>query len=97
MPATRAALDGRVALKSLDVIAIVWLTVLTRFQLASTALTVTLTAVPTICVVGVPVLPVEVPGAAVSPGIDTCNLLAVPALTVVPDPVLAVRFGDPLT
>ena len=41
---------------------------LTRFQFASTALTVTLNAPPAVCAVGVPVLPVAVPGAAVSPG-----------------------------
>ena len=40
VPATRAALAGKVALASLEVIATVSL-VLTRFQLASTALTVT--------------------------------------------------------
>ena len=57
-------------------------TVFTRFQLSSTALTVTLNAVPAVCVVGVPVLPVLVPGAAVSFGINTCNFVAVPALIV---------------
>lgn len=31
---------------------------------------------------GVPVLPLDVPGAAVSPGSNTCNLFAVPTLTV---------------
>ena len=40
------------------------------FQLASTAFTVMPLgmAVPAVCAVGVPVLPVGVPGAAVSPG-----------------------------
>ena len=41
---------------------------LTGFQLASTALTVTLKLLPAVCADGVPVLPVAVPGAAVSPG-----------------------------
>src|SRR5260370_42361011 len=41
-PATRGALEGRVTVVSLAVMPTVSLTVLTRFQLASTALTVTL-------------------------------------------------------
>ena len=40
----------------------------TTFQFASTALTVTLKEPPAVCADGVPVLPVAVPGAAVSPG-----------------------------
>src|ERR1043165_5180289 len=40
-----------------------------------TALTVTVTAVPTVTEAGEPVFPVAVPGAAVSPGSNTCNLL----------------------
>src|SRR5438094_2475674 len=63
--------------------AIVWVTVLTKFQLASTAFTVTFNEIPAICAVGEPVLPLPVPGAAVSPGISTCSLVAAPALTVV--------------
>ena len=54
-------------------------TVFTRFQLASTALTITPSPVPATCVVGVPVLPLPVPGAALSPGINTCSLAADPA------------------
>ncbi len=41
VPATNAALDGKMALASLEVMAVVSVTLLTRFQLASTALTVT--------------------------------------------------------
>ena len=37
---------------------------------------------PAVCAVGEPVLPLPVPGAAVSPGISTCNCDAEPALTV---------------
>src|SRR5439155_726749 len=68
LPAASAALDGKVALPSLDVMPTVSVTVLTRFQLASTALTATLKAAPAVCAEGAPVLPVGVPGAVVSPG-----------------------------
>ena len=80
VPFTRLALAGKVALASLDVMAIVSF-VLTRFQLASTALTVTLKAVPAVCPVGVPVLPLDVPGAAVSPGANNCSFTNAPAFT----------------
>src|SRR5438093_224304 len=82
VPATSAALAGRIALLSLDVIPILSITVLTRFQLASTALTVTVNAVPAVCAMGEPVLPVAVPGAAVSPGTNSCSLVNDPGLTV---------------
>src|SRR6266542_2843050 len=59
----------------------VWV-LLTTFQLASTALTVTLKAVPAVRAVAVPVLPVAVPGAAVSPGTSTCSFRNAPAVTV---------------
>src|SRR4029453_13051550 len=55
--------------------------VFTRFQLASTALTVTLKGVPAACGLGVPVLPVGVPGAAVSPGTGNWSLLKTAELT----------------
>src|ERR1051326_1460684 len=45
------------------------------FQKLSTAFTVTLNGTPAVCAVGVPVLPVVEPGAAVSPGSRICNLL----------------------
>ena len=48
VPATRAALDGSVAVESLDRIRIVSVAVLIRFQLASTAFTVTLESVPAV-------------------------------------------------
>jgi hypothetical protein len=47
------------------------LIVVTVFQVASQALTVTLNGMPETCALAVPVLPVAVPGAAVSPGINT--------------------------
>jgi hypothetical protein len=94
VPATRAAVDGRVACESLEVIATVCVTDETRFQFASTAFTVTVVALPAVCAVGVPVLPVALPGSAVSPGSSTCSFVAVPAFTVTDADVPAVR-GDP--
>src|ERR1043166_6938255 len=75
VPATRAAFAGRVAVESVEVIFTVSVTVLTRFQLASTAVTVTAKKVPEIWLVGVPVLPEALPGAAVSPGTSNCNFV----------------------
>ena len=82
VPATNAALAGKIALLSLEVIPTVSVDVLTRFQLASTALTVTLKPVPAVWAVGVPVLPAVEPGAAVSPGNRTCSFASAPTLTV---------------
>ena len=89
VPDTMAALAGKAALASLDEIPTVCV-LLTTFQFASTAFTVTLNAVPAVCAVGVPVLPVEVPGAAVSPGIKSCSFAKAPTFTVVDGLVLAV-------
>ena len=94
LPETRAALAGIVALLSDDVIATVSVPVLTTFQLASTALAVTLNAVPAVRAVGVPVLPLPVPGAAVSPGNKSCNFTKAAALTVIELLVLAVLLGS---
>src|SRR4029077_4894927 len=68
VPATSAVLAGRVALASVEVMPTVSVE-LTGFQLASTALTVTLKLLPAVWAEGAPVLPEAVPGAAVSPGI----------------------------
>lgn len=87
LPLTRAALAGNTALGSLELIATVSL-VLIRFQLASTALTVTLNAVPALCAVGVPVLPVAVPAEADSPGARIWSLTKAPGLTVIEGLVL---------
>src|SRR6266581_4200886 len=89
VPADNAPLTGSVALESLEVIPTVSV-LLTTFQLASTALTVTLKAVPAVRAVAVPVLPVAVPGAAVSPGTSNCNFTNAPAFTVIEGLVLAV-------
>jgi hypothetical protein len=67
VPATNDAVGGSVAVTSLAVIPTRSVTLFTRFQFASTALTVRLKLVNALCAVGVPVLPVAVPGAAVSP------------------------------
>src|SRR5260370_15323587 len=72
LPLTRAALGGKDALASLEAIAMVSL-VFTTFQFESTALTVTLKAVPAVCATGTPVLPLAVAGAAGSPGARSCS------------------------
>ena len=89
MPATRAAGAGGVALVSLELIATVSVEV-TGFQFASTALTVALKLPPAVCADGLPVLPVAVPGAAVSPGRRIWSFANAPALIVVAGLVLAV-------
>src|SRR5204863_10198617 len=68
VPAANAVSEGRDALASVAVMRTVSVMVLTRFQFASTALTVTLKAVPAVRAVGVPVFPRLEPGEAVSPG-----------------------------
>jgi hypothetical protein len=82
VPETNAASGGKVAPLSEEVIRTVSVTVLIRFQLASTALTVTTKELPASWTVGVPVLPDAVPGAAVSPGTNSCSLVNEPELTV---------------
>jgi len=94
VPATSEPLAGRAALASLEARATVSVTLLTRFQLASTARIVTVRAAPAVWVVGVPVLPVAVPGAAASPGTRSCNLTKAPVLTVIAGLLLAVRVPD---
>ena len=89
VPATSAALAGSVALASVEVMPTVSVEV-TTFQLASTALTMTLNEPPAVWADGVPVLPDAVPGAAVSPGSRICSFANAPALIVVDGLVLAV-------
>src|SRR6185369_5251061 len=81
VPDTNAALGGKVAPPDEEERPTVSLMVSTRFQLASTLLTVTLKGVPAACGLGVPVLPVGVPGAAVSPGTSNWSLLKTAELT----------------
>src|SRR5260370_12568278 len=72
LPFNKGPLPGRIALGSLEVMAIVSLVLMT-FQNASTAFTVALKAVPADCASGLPVLPEIDPGTAVSPGRISCN------------------------
>src|SRR5439155_15425722 len=83
VPATSAALDGSKAFASEEVTATGSVAVFTRFQLASTARTVTLNGEPAVCEVGVPVLPLALPGDAVSPGVNSCSLANAPAPTLI--------------
>src|SRR5262249_43202099 len=93
VPPTNAPFAGKVALASDEVIATVSMTLETTFQFASTALTVTLKAVPPAWVAGVPVLPLAVPGAAVSPGARTCSLLNAPGFTGIAGLLLPVMLA----
>src|SRR5260370_16626071 len=68
VPPTRAASAGRTALVSEELMSTVSVTLVTVFQKVSTAFTVALKAAPAVRVLGVPVLPLTVPGALVSPG-----------------------------
>src|SRR5262249_49356604 len=63
------------------------------FQLASTALTVTVKAVPAVSLLGVPTFPVALPGAAVSPGTSSCSFDSAPEFTVIAELVLGVLDG----
>src|SRR6185503_15241517 len=81
VPETRAASAGKVALASLEAISTVSVMVLTTFQKLSTALTVMLKAVAAVVAVGVPVLPVAVPGAAISPGTSNWSFAKAAGLT----------------
>src|SRR5260370_21014538 len=90
VPPARAALDGRPAFASDEVMPTASVALVSRFQLASTALTVTLKAVPAVCAMAAPVLPVALPGAAVSPGARTCSFARVPMFTPIAGLVFAV-------
>jgi hypothetical protein len=81
LPTLSAALAGNIACPSELVICTVSFVVI-KFQATSTALTVALKAVPAVCAVGVPLVPVGVPGTALSPGINSCSLVKTPGLTV---------------
>src|SRR5206468_11356219 len=90
VPETKAELAGKVALVSVEEIPTVSLTLVTRFQLASTALMLMLKGVPAVRAVGVPLFPVPVAAAAASPGTSSSNLAKAPALTVIDGLVLGV-------
>jgi hypothetical protein len=89
VPATSAALDGSAAFVSELEIAIE-LADVTGFQFASTALTVTVKAEPAVRADGAPVLPVAVPGAALSPGMRIWSFVNAPGSIVVDGLVSAV-------
>ena len=89
-PELRAPFAGIVVFGSVEVNEVVSVTVVTRFQFVSTARMVTLKAVPAVCGLGVPVFPVAVPGAAISPGSSSCSLANGPAFTVMDALVFAV-------
>src|SRR5882724_4699830 len=91
VPVARAVAGGRVAVGSLALRATVSLTVLTRFQKGSTALTVTAKLVPTTWALGVPVTPLVVPGSAVWPGASSCNLVKAAGLTTMLSEVAPVK------
>ncbi len=81
VPLVSAEFAGRLALLLEEVIPTMSLALADRFQLVSTALTVTLNALEATWARGVPVLPLAVPGAALSPGTNSCSLANGPALT----------------
>src|SRR2546422_2434935 len=91
VPETKAASAGKVALASVEAISTVSVMVLTTFQKLSTALTVMLKAVAAVLEVGVPVLPLAVPGAALSPGTSSWSLAKAAGLTTMLPEVAAVR------
>src|SRR5437764_11488483 len=78
VPAIRTALAGNAAFASLEVMPALSVIVLTRFHWLSTALTVTLKAVPAVWDEGAPLLPEALPGAAVSPGMSKSNFVNAP-------------------
>src|SRR5947199_304875 len=67
VPEESAAFTGRLALPSLEVIPTVSVTVLIKFQFASTAFTVTVNTVPPCSFLAVPSFPLVPPGAAAAP------------------------------
>src|ERR1041384_2655118 len=91
VPATSAVLAGKVAVGSVELKPTVSVTLVATFQLLSTALTVTLNPLNALCALGVPVLPVGVPGAVVSPGTSSCNFVNAAAPTTMLPEVALVR------
>src|SRR5258708_30441327 len=89
VPPDNAVLAGNTSLGSVAVRPTVCV-LLTTFQSESTALIVTLKEAPAVWALGAPVLPVEVPGAAISPGSNICNLTKLLPLTGIEVLVLAV-------
>src|SRR5207247_11209972 len=93
VPEGNAAFAVKHALVPDEVIPSMSVTVVTTFQFASTAFTVTVNDVPADRALGLPVFPVPplaVPGAAVSPGTRRCSFVNAPAFTVIEGLVFAV-------
>src|SRR5439155_295628 len=90
LPAVSGVMLGMRDRKSVVEVESVGVALLRMCKFASTALTVTLKAVAAVCAVGVPVLPLVVPGAAVSPGANNCSFTKAAELTVMDELVLAV-------
>jgi hypothetical protein len=76
VPFAKEALEGSHALVSLLVIATASTQDVTMCQLGSQALILRSKGIPVACASGVPILPVTVPGALVSPGSRTSNSVA---------------------
>jgi hypothetical protein len=91
-PSTRFVLAGRMAFASEQVIPTKSVMLVTTFQFASTALTVTANGFSAVCADGLPVLPVCVPGAADSPGSNNCSFENAFAGSVVIDALVPVTF-----
>src|ERR1051325_456171 len=82
LPPLNAASGGNVELVSLEVSCTVSMTLVIKFQFPSTALMVMLNEAPAVCATAVPALLFVVPGAAVSPGTNSCTLLNPAGTTV---------------
>ena len=91
VPETKGMFAGKPALASLDAMPTASVMVFTTFQKLSTALTVMLKAVAAVLAVGVPVLPLAVPAAAVSPGTSSWSFAKAAGLTTMLPEVAAVR------
>src|ERR1051326_5855874 len=74
VPFTSAALGGGTTLAFVEITPTTSVAAEITFQFVSTALTVMVNGVCAYWVMGVPVFPVELPGAAVSPGTSSCSL-----------------------
>src|SRR5258708_6875079 len=90
VPVGRGATGGSDSNGSVEVMFMVLGTVAATFQQASPELTVTLYPVPALSALGVPVLPLDAPGAAVSPGTSNCSFTNEPALTLIAGLVLVI-------
>src|SRR5262249_61892046 len=91
LPEAKGVLVGKLAFGSVDASETTSEIEETRFQYGSAALTVTFKAVPAICGCGMPLLPLGVSGAEVSPGSRSCNLVNAAGLTAILVDVIGAR------